>query len=277
MNKENRYCVYSHHRKDNDDIFYIGQGTVVRARCVVRKLKTWHKVVEDAGGFIYRIIKDNLNKSEALDLEEKLIKEYGSKVINLSSSSSRVKELDFNLFNDLYYVDVSSKSCLRHKYNVYAHNYGEIKYSIIHKQGDVAGNPSLSGWQISLKGKSYRVHRIVYLLLNGSISTSKVIDHIDGNHFNNLPENLREVNHTVNRRNTKVDKRSSTGITGVAWSSYNNTYRASISSDICRLSKSFSISKYGLIPAFYLACEWRKERIKELNEQGAGYTDRHGT
>jgi hypothetical protein len=35
--------------------------------------------------------------------------------------------------------------------------------------------------------------------------------------------------------------------------------------------------KYGKEEAFRLAVEWRAARIKELNEQGAGYTERHGT
>lgn len=277
MNKENNYCVYSHHRKDDGTIFYIGQGTIVRSKCVVRKLKTWHKVVKEAGGFICKIVKDNLTKEEALDIEEFLIKEYGNRIINLQSSSSRVKQMDFDTFEDNYYIDTTSKTCLRYKNNVYAHNYGDIKYSIIHKAGDVAGNVGVSGWQVCLKGKNYRVHRIVYLLANGSISTDKIIDHIDGNHFNNLPSNLREVNHTVNRRNTKIDKRSSTNITGVSYAPNNRTYRASITSDTGRIARSFSVSKYGEQEAFRLAREWRKEQIRLLNEQGAGYTDRHGT
>jgi hypothetical protein len=274
---KNKYCVYAHYRKDNGEIFYIGQGTLIRAKCTIRKLKTWNKVVEDACGFIHEILKDNLTKDEALELEEKLILEYGPKIVNLSTSSSKVKTLDFDTFNNMYYVDVTSKTCLRYKQNVYAHDYGDIKYSIIHKQGDVAGNKGTSGWQVCLKGKNYRVHRIVYLLTNGGISEDKVIDHIDGNHYNNLPSNLRQVDHTTNRRNTKVDKRSVTSVTGVSYASNNKTYRASISSDVCRIARSFSVSKYGEQEAFRLACEWRKEQIKLLNEQGAGYTDRHGT
>ena len=36
------------------------------------------------------------------------------------------------------------------------------------------------------------------------------------------------------------------------------------------------LKKYGKEEAFRLAVEWRAARIKELNNQGAGYTERHG-
>lgn len=41
--------------------------------------------------------------------------------------------------------------------------------------------------------------------------------------------------------------------------------------------KYFSIDKLGESEAFRLACEYRQQRIEELNAQGAGYTARHGT
>jgi hypothetical protein len=39
----------------------------------------------------------------------------------------------------------------------------------------------------------------------------------------------------------------------------------------------FSISKLGNDEAFRQACEYRAKMIAELNEQGANYTERHGT
>lgn len=39
---------------------------------------------------------------------------------------------------------------------------------------------------------------------------------------------------------------------------------------------SFSCNKYGHEQAFQLACQWREQKIAELNEQGAGYSERHG-
>lgn len=42
-------------------------------------------------------------------------------------------------------------------------------------------------------------------------------------------------------------------------------------------SRSWSVTKYGYDEAVELASCWRKEQIRLLNEQGAGYTERHGT
>ena len=41
-------------------------------------------------------------------------------------------------------------------------------------------------------------------------------------------------------------------------------------------NKKFSVKKYGLLPAFKAAVEFRRNKIAELNTQGAGYTEKHG-
>ena len=41
-------------------------------------------------------------------------------------------------------------------------------------------------------------------------------------------------------------------------------------------SKRFGVKVYGDENAFILAWEYRKKMIKLLNDNGAGYTDRHG-
>lgn len=75
-------------------------------------------------------------------------------------------------------------------------------------------------------------------------------------------------------------KNNRTGVTVVSISSRKRqtyvtaTYVGLIGKNI---SKYFSVDKYGYDEAFRLACEWRKQKIAELNEQGAGYTERHGT
>jgi hypothetical protein len=43
-----------------------------------------------------------------------------------------------------------------------------------------------------------------------------------------------------------------------------------------RVSKYFSTDKLGIMVAFRDAVIWRDSKIKEVNAEGAGYTDRHG-
>ena len=95
MQNENRYCVYLHRRKDNNEIFYVGQGTTTRPYCATRKLKAWNAVVKQTNGFIVEIVQDCLSKSEALKLESDKIKEYKDLIVNLVTSSSLTKELDY--------------------------------------------------------------------------------------------------------------------------------------------------------------------------------------
>ena len=44
------------------------------------------------------------------------------------------------------------------------------------------------GWLVQYKDRTIGVHRIVYLLHNGSLDFSKPVDHIDGNALNNNPK-----------------------------------------------------------------------------------------
>lgn len=81
-------------------------------------------------------------------------------------------------------------------------------------------------------------------------------------------------------RNTRKSKNNSTGKTGVTVirrSSRLEDYVATwYTLDGRRRTKGFSIKKYGEQEAFRLACEYRDEQIRLLNEQGAGYTEGHG-
>ena len=69
-------------------------------------------------------------------------------------------------------------------------------------------------------------------------------------------------------------KNSSTSVTGVL--KEGACFRATWRENDKPKSKRFSINRLGHEEAFRLACEYREQKIRELNEQGAGYTERHG-
>lgn len=58
-------------------------------------------------------------------------------------------------------------------------------------------------------------HRVIWQMVHGSIPDGMVIDHIDGDPFNNRLANLRCVTDRQNGLNRKVHKNSSTGFPGV--------------------------------------------------------------
>ena len=84
------------------------------------------------------------------------------------------------------------------------------------KIGDAAGSTDKQGYiSTSIKGKAYKIHRLVFLLHYGYLP--KVIDHIDGNKQNNSFTNLREVTRFENLQNMrKATKANKIGLLGVS-------------------------------------------------------------
>lgn len=84
--------------------------------------------------------------------------------------------------------------------------------------GDIAGGNSLSnGYRIiGIGGRTYRQHRVIWLLVTGSWPDGE-IDHINGNKSDNRIENLRVVTRTVNAQNERMARRSSSaGVLGAS-------------------------------------------------------------
>ena len=83
--------------------------------------------------------------------------------------------------------------------------------------GNTTGCKNRKGYlEISVEGKTYLAHRLVWLYIHGYFPEN-TIDHIDRNPSNNKLSNLREVSHTCNMRNCKVRSNNKSGITGVCW------------------------------------------------------------
>lgn len=139
-------------------------------------------------------------------------------------------------------------------------------------------------YTVVIMGKSFFTHRVAYVLKHGTVNPNNDIDHIDGNSLNNSIENLREVDPIVNGRNKKkkAGKELSTGIYLENYISRAGTpltkIRAHYSDNNSKIiSRSWSVLNRGYELSLELALAWRAERMKELCEQGFGYTERHGT
>lgn len=115
-------------------------------------------------------------------------------------------------FNDYFIYCENSHTGLRWKQFNNSNNPNHKRF-----KGDVAGHLKYSKegnplyGVIRLKGKNYKSHRIVWILNFGNIDENKVIDHIDGNPFNNSINNLRLVDQSVNCKNCKISKSNKTG------------------------------------------------------------------
>lgn len=96
------------------------------------------------------------------------------------------------------------------------------------KAGAVAGTVTKNGYlKISICGKSYRAHRLAWIIMNGN-SPSDQLDHIDGNRLNNSISNLRECSNLQNGQNKRSKPGSSSKYLGVHWNSRIMKWQASI-------------------------------------------------
>lgn len=95
--------------------------------------------------------------------------------------------------------------------------------------------------------------------------------------------NVRWATQTEQARNKTLQTRSRTGVNGVTMHESNRfghielSYKAVVYNlNGTKTQKSFSVAKYGLLPAFKMACIAREDMITRLNTQGAGYSENHG-
>jgi len=101
------------------------------------------------------------------------------------------------------------------------------------------------------------------------------IDRIDPN-GNYCRENCQWIPLAEQARNRTRRTDNVSGVTGVAFRERDNGWRAKVKElDGTDTAKFFSLAVYG-DSAFRLACEWREENIKRLNNEGANYGPLHG-
>jgi hypothetical protein len=189
-------------------------------------------------------------------------------------------------WSEYWYYDETSPSCLRWKVDRYK---GRGLTILFIRKGDVAGSldKSTGYWKVNLKGVGIKVHQVVWFLHHGKMQDGMMVDHIDGVSANNHINNMRCVTKALNTRNMGMSSINTSGFCGVSYTKLTNSHGSKtvneywkaewMGADGIKIGKTFSITKLGNDEAFRLACEHRAKMIAELNEQGAGYTTRHGT
>lgn len=95
--------------------------------------------------------------------------------------------------------------------------------------GAIAGTHDHNGHlQIKLFGKIHRAHRLVWILLRGSIPDGMMMDHINGVRDDNRIENLRLADASENCCNAKIYCNNSSGVKGVYWERQRGKWRARV-------------------------------------------------
>ena len=264
------FYVYLHKSKKGGAIFYVGKGRNDRAKKLDYRGKDWEAAA--AEGYDIEYYAENLDESTALDIERTLIESLPN-LVNVHTS----KPLEFTAeeYKEYFAVNEDSPSGLDRVAKTWSGAYFKGN---VGATGYVVQKNGKKYWRTKFKNKSVWVHRIIWTIVNGAIPDNHVIDHIDGNSLNNNIENLRLIDQELNSRNRAKNKNNTTGVTGVFYHADkgHKGYRAVVCVDNKKMTKRFSISKYGESEAFRLACNWRSTQIALLNDQGAGYTSRHG-
>lgn len=80
----------------------------------------------------------------------------------------------------------------------------------------VAGYAHPDGyWQVSILGKKYLSHRILWEMAHGPIPAGMQVDHISQNKSNSALSNLRLATNQENSRNRGVNTNNTSGVKGV--------------------------------------------------------------
>ncbi len=178
-------------------------------------------------------------------------------------------------FSEYLEYDTSSSTCLRWKKSI-----GKAVVGAEAGKFEYRPNGLKSAIRVGLGGKLYQAHRIIYEMLIGIIPENMVIDHLDGNPFNNHISNLKLKTGADNSRNLKLNVNNVSGHAGISLRYSNNfknlNYQASFVDEFgIRRSKNFSHLKYGKEKALEMAVQWRNENIARLKSLGFQYTDRN--
>jgi len=96
------------------------------------------------------------------------------------------------------------------------------------KAGDPAGFLKPNGYiQIKINQMRYYAHRLAWLYINGNFP-EKDMDHINRIRNDNRWKNLRCVSKQCNARNSKMNNRNTSGVTGVIWAKRDLIWRANL-------------------------------------------------
>lgn len=187
-----------------------------------------------------------------------------------------MSKYDIEKLKDIFYLDSKSPSGVCWKITPTMGNGDGYRYASV---GDSAGFLD-QYWKVKHKKTKYSIHNVVYSLAFGNIPEGYVVDHINRNPSDNSLTNLRVIPLKLNTRNRSKSIKNTSNFTGVHLDVKRSDMLAFVSTwydtDGKKRTKSFSVSKFGIIEAQFAACKYRKQKIEELNLQGSGYTDSHG-
>jgi len=124
--------------------------------------------------------------------------------------------------------------------------------------GSRAGCVNKSGYLIvTIDSKSYRLARIIWILLFGFIPAGFFVDHINGNKTDNRLCNLRLATNKQNQENRPAPKNTTSGYRGVCWHKTAQKWMARV----CHHGKRETIGFFDTAESAYEAYKARVQQI----------------
>jgi hypothetical protein len=162
---------------------------------------------------------------------------------------------------------------IANKYLIYDAETGILTRRYKYHQNVIAGkracrpcnNKKQNHLDVSLCGKNYPAHRIIWLMIYGNFPKNH-IDHINHDETDNKLINLREVSQCENNRNNSKRADNTSGVTGV-WISKINSKKKFI-------AEIQNKEKQKITKAFYTLASAKHQR--KLWEKEFGYHNNHG-
>ena len=181
-------------------------------------------------------------------------------------------------WDEIFYYSESSPTFLRYRRENETSNKANKRFA-----GDIAGSISDRYSTVKFNNKSWMVHRIIWILHNGHIDHSLVINHIDFNKQNNNIENLELCSFRQNLCRTKIRNKlalhhkNKSGINGVSRCVKFNGYKVYeyfnvqwVDENKKKRHKLFSIEKLTEEIALQMAIEFRYQVEIHLKTKGLG-------
>ena len=73
-----KHYVYTHNRPSTGECFYIGKGVGDRCKGGAKgRNEDWHEIVDQEGGFMFKILVSGLTSNKALEIEKDFIDQIG--------------------------------------------------------------------------------------------------------------------------------------------------------------------------------------------------------
>ena len=254
--ESNRYCVYIHRRKDNNQIFYVGHGTARRpnASCKYTRSKQWLQLVEEAQGRTVEILHSGISKDTAVEIETLLIESLEG-LINSKNNAPRDYPTAEYFTQFVTYSEDSPSGLVR---------TCKTRKSL---EGSDAGNAQWNNgkgyWRVIIEGRLYRASRIICIISGVPLTRDLVVDHIDGNSLNNKLNNLRVCTQSQNMQFVKTTKSE---IIGVKFRKSEQRWIAQWQENHKQKEKGFPIRKYGFEEARELAVAYRLKMVALLTD-----------